>query len=166
MKSWLLLLFLAMGCFGQLIEDAAQLPTNLAAIGAAIGPTRADGAGWAAYARLLHRPSGTYSITGTAVVPALAPAGNGHTQIVLTPTVFSGIQQVVFQRGRVIGAIDGGIGAALPSTGSASFSFSGTYSGTAAIRVSSGSHVVAGVRVSQTPLGFVPTLYGGYGWSW
>jgi len=172
LKTLLLLLALSVGTFGQSFIDAPdELPQNFAAVGAAVGPTRADGAGWGAYAHLLNRASGTYSISGIAVVPALAPALNGHHQIVLTSTVFSGVEQVIAKYKRVMVAIDAGLGAALPSSGTPAFNFSGTYAGTLVIRTSKdpkqgAGHIVFGMRFSQTPLGIVPTLYAGHGWSW
>jgi hypothetical protein len=171
MKQLLLLFSLALGLQAQFIDTTADLPTNVAGVGAAIGPTRADGAGWGAYGRLLSRATGTYSLTGISVVPALMPAANGHRQVVLTSTVFTGVEQVVAKYGRVAAVMDAGVGAAMPVSGGGSFSFSGNYAGALFIRTSAqpkpgAGSVVLGARFTQTPFGFVPTVFVGHAWGW
>jgi hypothetical protein len=106
-----------------------------------------------------------------AVVPALKPAGNGRNQIVLTSTAFTGIEQVVAKYKRVTAVVDAGLGAAMPVSGGGSFSFSGNYAGAVLIRTSKEAHpgmgyIVAGARFTQTPLGFVPTIFAGHAWGW
>jgi hypothetical protein len=164
-----LCLFSLLAC-GQFIDTTLDLPTNIGGVGAFVGPTRADGGGFGAYARLLNRDSGTYSLTGAAVVPSLVPASNGLKQIALRTTMFTGIEQVFFKRGRVMLVGDAGVGAAMPLHPGGSVVFSGNYAAAAVLRTgqSAGAskYAVGGIKFIQIQSTISPLWFGGYAIGW
>jgi hypothetical protein len=167
-KYFLLGVLLSISAQAQVIGQLTDLPKNIFGVGVGVGPSRADVSAYGAYGKLLTQ-SGTYSMTGMTIVPARAIAVNGKSVIVITPTVHTGIEQIVFQKDRLTVVMDAGVGASLPSSGTPSFSFSGSAAGGFGWRLNkekadTNKYMTFSMRAVQTPDGWVPTVFWGVAW--
>jgi hypothetical protein len=168
MKLIIALLGLSLCAQAQWLGEITDAPQHVVAAGVGIGPTRADVAAYAGLGERLPGMAATYSWTGVSVVPSLQDLGNGSRALRINPVVHSGIKQIVFQRDRLSVAVDGGAGAALPSTGTSAFNFSAVGGVDLAYRLNRWSgntnhYLTISPRVTQTPYG--PVVSVGIGWA-
>jgi len=138
-----LLALLVMPVRAQLLGTLTDTPQHVFAFGAGFDPSTHEGSGFMGYGEKIPAGNSTYSYTRAEFIPsfttvtnptALGSSNNLTTTETTTSRVFSvrpvlttGIKQIVYQEGRVTLAVDGSVGAGLPTFGTSSFNtaFSG-----------------------------------------
>jgi len=165
----LFLLCLSLPTSAQPFGDITDAPQHVLAVGMTGGATRADFGGYVGYGEKLPGTTATYSYTGSTFVPAIQTLPNGTKALRVTPVVATGFKQIVFQRNRLLVAVDAGAGASLPSSGTTAFNFAAVGGADVAWRLHKDSraenhYITFSPRASQTPFGTVVTFGLGFAW--
>lgn len=158
MKTALLLLA-SLPTFGQLFGPITDAPQHVLAVGAGVGHG-SNVSGFIGVAEKLPSTAATYSYSGIIFLPSFADV-EGKRQLVVNSVLTTGLQQVIFQRGRLSVAVDAGAGASLPAAGN-SLSFSGTGAALIGWRFGTSHYLAIRPSVTQTPYGPIVSIGIGY----